>query len=157
MSLSNPPIDVALCTVSIAAATLSPVFDKMSKIGKVSKTAAMVKSRKAAFKPRRGFKPLVAPGAYAVQLSKEGVRRQLPGYQIVPGQMVWMPYASVIKVTHKDRHQGASDGVEVIAGKGRGGRPGRKAWNHPAIIVKCEGEKVYIVAVSTASTLDECC
>ena len=124
----------------------------MSKASKVSKATAMAKSRRAASKPRKVFKPVMAPGARAVQLAKEGVRWQLPDYQVVPGQMVWMPYASVIKVTHKDRHKGAGDGVEVIAGKEEGSRPGRRAWNHPAIIVKCEGEKVYLVAVSTAST-----
>ena len=62
-----------------------------------------------------------------------------------------MPWASVIKITHRDYHKGNDDGVEVVwdrrndyrertdrDGKASGlcMRPNRRAWNHPCLIVQ---------------------
>ena len=67
-----------------------------------------------------------------------------------------MPFASVIKVTHRDHHKGASDGVEVVYDgtlnkymAGDRERPARRAWNHPCVIVRRENDDVWLLAMTT--------
>lgn len=78
-----------------------------------------------------------------------------------------MPFASVIKVTHRDHHKGASDGVEVVFDvsqssnamyiAGDAERPRRRAWNHPCVIVRKEQNDVWILGLTTykGRTLEE--
>ena len=78
-----------------------------------------------------------------------------------------MPSASVIKVTHRDHHKGASDGVEVVFDvsqnshakytSGAAERPRRRAWNHPCVIVRKEQNDVWILGLTTykGRTLEE--
>lgn len=129
---------------------------------------------------------MVGPGERAVNAAKAGVRHRLDPAHVTPGCIAWMPWAGVIKVTHRDFHKGGKkgggDGVEVIGGGattaakkpaaaskgGEGGgavreeddeegaseqqqqqRPGRRAWNHPVIVLKRDGERVWVLAMTT--------
>lgn len=109
----------------------------------------------------------LAPAAKAVARAKEGKRYRLNPPDVRPGCIAWMPFASVIKVTHRDHHKGASDGVEVIYeasqksqtkySAGDNERPRRRAWNHPCVIVRKEQSDVWILGMTTykGRTLEE--
>ena len=109
----------------------------------------------------------LAPAAKAVAVAKSGVRYRLEPSSVRPGCIAWMPFASVIKVTHRDHHKGASDGVEVtydatqnVKSKYMAGdseRPRRRAWNHPCVIVKRDGNDVWILGITSfkGRTLEE--
>lgn len=97
-------------------------------------------------KPRQTPTRRLAPGAKAMAVAKAGIRYQLKEEDVRPGCIAWMPWAGVIKVTHKDRHRGSHDGVKIV-GKCQSERPGRRAWNHPVVIVKRKGERVLVLAV----------
>ena len=109
----------------------------------------------------------LAPAAKAVALAKSGVRYRLDPSSVRPGCIAWMPFASVIKVTHRDHHKGASDGVEVVYDAAQNSkqnhmsgdteRPRRRAWNHPCVIVRKEGNDVWILGITSfkGRTLEE--
>lgn len=90
----------------------------------------------------------MGPGERAVIAAKDGARFRLDPMAVKPGSIAWMPWAGVIKVTHRDHHKGASDGVEVL-GAEEGERPGRRAWNHPVVVLKRKGERVWVIAVTS--------
>ena len=109
----------------------------------------------------------LAPAAQAIALAKSGVRYRLDPSSVRPGCIAWMPFASVIKVTHRDHHKGASDGVEVVYDAAQNSkhnhvpvvteRPRRRAWNHPCVIVRKEGNDVWILGITSfkGRTLEE--
>lgn len=90
----------------------------------------------------------MGPGERATLAAKDGARCRLDSSAVKPGCIAWMPWAGVIKVTHRDHHKGASDGVEVL-GAEEGERPGRRAWNHPVVVLKKRGERVWVVAMTS--------
>lgn len=90
----------------------------------------------------------MGPGERAALAAKEGVRFRLDPAAVKPGCIAWMPWAGVIKVTHRDHHKGASDGVEVL-GAEQGERPGRRAWNHPVVVLQRRGERVWVGAMTS--------
>lgn len=90
----------------------------------------------------------MGPGERAAIAAKEGARFRLDPATVKPGCIAWMPWAGVIKVTHRDHHKGASDGVEVL-GAEEGERPGRRAWNHPVVVLKRREERVWVVAMTS--------
>ena len=90
----------------------------------------------------------MGPGERAVLAARGGARFRLDPAAVKPGCIAWMPWAGVIKVTHRDHHKGASDGVEVL-GAEQGDRPGRRAWNHPVVVLKRRGDRVWVVALTS--------
>lgn len=106
----------------------------------------------------------MGPGERATLAAKGGVRFRLDPAHVVPGCIAWMPWAGVIKITHRDFHKAKEgDGVEVIGSTFTGGsndkkegattkkpeRPRQRAWNHPVVVLKREGERVWFVAVTS--------
>lgn len=97
-----------------------------ARINSGKKMKVPLKGPRAALKSR-------APSANAVRLAQSGQRFRLRPTDARPGAIAWLPWAGVIKITHKDFHRGSGDGVEVVfdgsdsGNGGNGGKAGAKA------------------------------
>ena len=117
----------------------------------------------------------MTPAAKAVAAAQAGARHRLSEADVQPGCVAWMPWATVIQVLHRDHHKGKGDGVCVLGETGRGKgagnvkgkgdgegqeegnmRPGRRAWNHPVVILKRSAAEDRVFLVAVRSFLSPC-